>query len=44
MCVGNEVEILALERGSEPGPEVLSAMAVAKSNGRVRESDEHLKR
>ena len=44
MCVGNEVEILALEIGSEPAPEVFSAMAVAKNNGRVQEGDQRFKR
>lgn len=44
MCVGNEVEILALEVGSEPAPEVFSAMAVAKNNGRVQEGDQRFKR
>lgn len=34
-CVGgNEVEILALEIGPELGPEVSSAMTIAKNNGR----------
>lgn len=33
MCVGNEVEILALEIGSEPGPKAYSVMAIAKNNG-----------
>lgn len=36
MCVGNEVEILALEIGSEPGPEVDSATAIAKHNGGIQ--------
>lgn len=36
MCVGNEVEILALEIGSEPGPEACSAMAIAKNNGSIQ--------
>lgn len=36
MCVGNEEEILALEIGSEPKPEVYSAMAIAKNNGSVQ--------
>lgn len=44
MCVGNEVEILALEIGSEPGPEVYSAMAIAKNNGSIQQGDQRFKR
>lgn len=44
MCVGNEVETLALETVSESGPEVFSATDIANNNGRVQESDEHFRR
>lgn len=39
MCGGNEVEILPLEIGSEPEPEVDSAMAIAKHNGSIQQGD-----
>ena len=44
MCVGNEVETLALETVSESGPEVFSAVAIANNNGRVQEGDQHFRR
>lgn len=44
MCVGNEVETLALETVSESGPEVFSAVDIANNNGRVQEGDQHFRR
>lgn len=44
VCVGNEVEILTLEIGSEPGPEVSSAMTIAKNNGSIQEGDQRFKK
>ena len=44
MCVGNEVETLALETVSESGPEVFSAVDIANNNVRVQEGDQHFRR
>lgn len=44
MCVGNEVEILALEIGSERGPAVFSALTIAKNNGSFQQGGQCLDR
>lgn len=44
MCVGNEVEILALQIGSECGPAVFSALTIAKNNGSFQQGGQCLDR
>lgn len=44
MCMGNEVEILALEIGPELGPEMASAMTIAKNNGHFQEGGQRFDR